>query len=156
MPGARGVFRHPRDEDLGIGLGVDSWRPEMMTTHEIGHFIAWSGLPGDGYDFKAATAPEALTKVMRAIWASKAFASLRRLPKDARREMMPPPEVFARAYAQWIAWRSGDKGMLDQVDRALASSVPRRNLLQWRYADFLPIAEALDTLFEGMGWLAKR
>ena len=46
--------------------------------------------------------------------------------------------------------------MLDQVDRALASDVRRRNFLQWDYEDFLPIAAALDRLFEDREWLTRR
>jgi len=134
-------------------MGKNSSWP--LTAHEVGHFIAWSGLPGDGYEFKTATAPAALTEVMRLIRASDTFKDLARLPTGDRSRMRRPKEVFARAYAQWVAWRSGNREMRAQVDRALRATVPTANLLQWDYEEFAPIAEAMDALFEDMGWLKR-
>jgi len=79
-----------------------------------------------------------------------------RLDAADRESMGEPEDLFARAYAQWIAWRSGSRQMRQQVDRALASRAPTRGLLQSGYEDFLPITEAMDELFESMGWLNRK
>ena len=70
--------------------------------------------------------------------------------------MMRSQKVFARAYAQWIAWRSGNRRMREQVDEALSSPVAGLRLLQWPYEEFAPIAEAMDALFKDLGWLTRR
>lgn len=62
-----------------------------------------------------------------------------------------PIEMFARAYAQYVAWRSGNRSMLAQIDGALA----RQNLWQWPYKEFLPFIYRFDTLFEEQGWLTR-
>ena len=64
-------------------------------------------------------------------------------------------ELFARAYAQYVAWRSGDPVMREQVDEILAA--PGKRLEHWPYEEFLPIVEAFDRLFEGkeLGWLTR-
>ena len=93
--------------------------------------------------------------VLERIRASTAYAALSDLPAPAQAEMELPQESFARAYARWIAWRSGDRRMRDRVDDALASTTQTRKLLEWGYEDFLPIAEAMDVLFEDMGWLTR-
>ena len=68
-----------------------------------------------------------------------------------------PQEMFARAYAQWVALKSGDRRMLDQLDARLADEDNLRIVLsQWPAAEFLPIARALDTLFERQGWVTER
>ena len=51
--------------------------------------------------------------------------------------------------------RSGNRRMREQIDLGLASPTVTRRLLQWDYVDFLPIAEALDSLFEERGWLVN-
>ena len=66
-------------------------------------------------------------------------------------------ELFARAYAQYIAWRSGDPVMREQLDTILADKGPEIRLEHWPYEEFLPIVEAFDRLFEGkeLGWLTR-
>lgn len=150
IPGIRGRFVHTG----GIDLGVDSRRPEMMTAHEIGHFIDWSALPGDGHASQRITTPS-MRALIRRIQASETWAVLQELPEEGRRRLSAPQELFARAYAQWIAMRSGNRRMREQIDRGLASLIVTRRLLQWDYEDFLPIAVALDMLFEERGWLVK-
>lgn len=148
---ARGSLRRRRSWPTAITLGRSSWRPEMMTAHEIGHFVDLAALPGEDYASRVEPTPE-VARVMRRIEDSAAYRAVQRLGQGA---MGDPEELFARAYAQWIAWRSGSTQMRQQVDRALASRVPARRLLQWGYGDFLPIAEAMDELFEAMGWLKR-
>ena len=72
------------------------------------------------------------------------------------RDLLTHREIFARAYSQWVAWRSGDQALLDAVDLKLRD--PRgefQRLRQWPYAEFLPLIWRLDSLFEGQGWLTR-
>ena len=64
-------------------------------------------------------------------------------------------EIFARAYAQYIFWRSGDQVMIEQLDAILADGDPTICLEHWPHEEFLPIVEAFDVLFEELGWLSR-
>ena len=64
-------------------------------------------------------------------------------------------ELWARSYAQYIAVRSGDAGMMAELRTEQAEqrrmAVPITT--QWQDADFVPIARAMDALFSALGWL---
>jgi len=60
-------------------------------------------------------------------------------------------EVFARAYSQYIAGKTGDIGMLDSVRKAVAD--PPHGFRHWKWTDFQPIMDAFDDLFRSRGWL---
>lgn len=64
-------------------------------------------------------------------------------------------ELWARSYAQYIAVRSGDAGMMAELRTEQAEqrrmAVPITT--QWQDADFAPIARAMDALFAALGWL---
>ena len=64
--------------------------------------------------------------------------------------------MWARAWAQYIAWRSGSIRLRRQMDRALTSPLLRCQLLQWDYEDWLPIAMAMDRVLSEAGWLTRR
>ena len=64
-------------------------------------------------------------------------------------------EMVARAYAQYVAWRSGDAALLSQIDDDLGADSALVSLRQWPYAEFLPIALQFDMLFERVGWLTR-
>ena len=57
-------------------------------------------------------------------------------------------ETFSRAYAQYIAWRGGDRGIMRQVNMAVGTSAR-----QWGHNEFVPVAEAMDRLFLAQGWI---
>ena len=61
------------------------------------------------------------------------------------------PDAFARAYAQWIAVRSGSAAMRGEIDLILSG---RAGTVQqvWGHDDFLPVAAAFDRLFTSWGW----
>lgn len=76
--------------------------------------------------------------------------------------LLKPPELFARAYFQWIATESGDNDLLEQLRGTLQALPAGFTLLQgelpdypvhWTDEDFRPIAEALRRLFEARGLL---
>ncbi len=60
-------------------------------------------------------------------------------------------EAFARAYAQWIAVRSGSAAMRGELDLILGGRAGSP-LQYWGHDDFLPVAAAFDRLFTSWGW----
>ena len=69
--------------------------------------------------------------------------------------LLRPGEMFARAYAQYIAWRSADDALFERLDSVLTHDDPRWRLRQWPYAQYLPLVKRFDTLFESLGWLTR-
>ena len=67
--------------------------------------------------------------------------------------MLRPQETFARAYAQWIAWKTGDRRILAQLDDRITATGRRMRLRQWPLDEWLSIAPAMDRLFAAAGWL---
>ena len=64
-----------------------------------------------------------------------------------------PQELFAGAHAQCIAWRSGSRRMREELDSVLGWDQHRRQ--QWPHNEFVPIAGAMDRLFEAAGSLVR-
>ena len=66
---------------------------------------------------------------------------------------MKPHELWARAYSQYIATRSGDKYMKMELDRLREDKL--YNGGQWSDKDFEPIAKAIDDMFTDLGWISS-
>ena len=129
---------------------------ELTATHEIGHFLDHKGLPGKGLTSEN---PEerALRSLLKTVDASPEIQQLRNLPLDKNRHrdyLLEKSEIFARAYSQYIAVKSGDKKMLGQVDDVILKSKSEYDRLsQWEPESFIPIQQEMDILFKEMGWL---
>ena len=138
-----------------IGVDPADSTPELSLAHEVGHQLGWL-LRGEGADMADLLAVMNDTKQSR---------RLRDVAEDAGQtdllalldeiDDIDDREKFARAYAQYIAWRSGDETLLSQIDAALADDLYIASLRQWPYAEFLPIALQFDMLFERVGWLKR-
>lgn len=143
--------------------------PELSLAHEIGHFLDHSGLPSGGSAtgprrYFASTKPawrrmQLLMRTIRRTPTYQTIAAVARVPGvpgvTRWKYLRHRNEIFARAYAQYVAWRSGDPVMREQLDAIL--SHPKRRFEHWPYEEFLPIVEAFDRLFEGkeLGWLTR-
>ncbi len=75
------------------------------------------------------------------------------IPSAAKRSIIRPRENFARAYAQYIALRSGNETMIRQIDETNKFTKSGGMPLQWEWDDFEPIARGFDRLFKKKGWL---
>lgn len=63
-------------------------------------------------------------------------------------------EAWARAYAQYIATKSGNAAMLAELNAARNRIVDGRYFAtQWADEDFEPIMDAIDELFQSQGWI---
>lgn len=146
--GSLGAFAHRGSEALQIGIKPNGTWPAMSTAHEIGHFIDFGAL-GKAGKFASAEHPD-LADFRAAVQASAAVKTIReRNPGDAD-YLLKPTELWARAYAQYIATRSGDATLAAQLDLIRGGRSPWR---QWSAEDFKPIAEAIDALFRKKGWI---
>ena len=134
--------------------------PELALAHEIGHFLDNRGLPGPFFESNKPTVRK-MRLLMRTIRRS---ATYQEIAKAARaggvgttywRYLRHRNEIFARAYAQYIAWRSGSPVLREQIDAILDSNDDDVKVVQWPYEEFLPIVEAFDVLFEELGWLTR-
>lgn len=76
------------------------------------------------------------------------------------RYLLRRDETFARAYAQWIALRSGDPDAVLDVEAFQEGGVSQHRTgywygAQWAWRDFAAIAEAMDELFAAYGLLLE-
>jgi hypothetical protein len=145
------IVLNPMTPDVGFTL-----------LHEIGHLIdhqLLSGRPGLlGHrtrtlaEWRAAvTATETYTE-LEAFSRSREAQPLS-LPSgtSARahvRYLLQDDEVFARCYSQFIAVRSGNQEIFDELTRAQGIALYE----QWSDGDFRPVEEALERAIEAVGW----
>ncbi len=97
-----------------------------------------------------------MNKVMDAIDQSKSIQELKNLPAGGNRNYyLDKNERFARAYAQYILYKTADPKLRAQLNEILQSGSKMYQLSQWSDDDFVPIAQAMDDLFGEMGWIKK-
>jgi len=141
-----------------------SW-PELTFVHEAGHFLDHQGIGASG-TMESAVVGGALADVMAAINASSAVRGLRGFKVDRTLDpvvarditayigyLLKGPELWARAYAQWITLRSGDPVLRRQLEAAVNSGRGRGVMRQWDDDDFEAIADAIDEAVRRLGWL---
>lgn len=154
---------------LGIAIRPGGDHPEMTIAHEFGHFLELFGLDGHNNgrrDWKNLPASDPMRAFKAAVSGSRAarelvaIASSRsvtvggvaaRVDGKYARYLLDWKELWARAYAQWAATRSGDPAMLRQLEALRDPARSPYHHRQWADDDFAPIASAIDDLFRGMG-----
>lgn len=149
-PGAQGHFTAVPFE---IRINPNAIGKSLTTVHEFGHYL-------DYQDFGGTTmmaSRHALTAEWQAFRTAVASSpEMREILSDAIDQLSPtrdhatyllkPEETFARAYAQWIALKSGSKTL--KKDLARFRKLPGVDAhRQWSDENFAPIADALDALF---------
>lgn len=134
----------------------------LTQVHELGHAIDYRHF-GGGQDVhtRGAVRPRPSARVpgrapggmedwWDAVTSSRAVQSLPSVnaPAAYRQYLLLSEELWARAYAQWIALRSGDATLMDEINAIRSGrSHGRVPASQWEDDDFEPIARALDELF---------
>jgi hypothetical protein len=146
--GNLGEFVHRGSEAVQIGIKPDGSWPALTTAHELGHFLDHQVL-GTGGKWGSANS-EALAAFRAAVEGSETVKTIQALPESIGAYWLTKHELWARAYAQYVATRSGDATLLAQLEKARGGLQPWR---QWSDADFKPIAEAIDALFREKGWI---
>jgi SPP1 gp7 family putative phage head morphogenesis protein len=133
----------------GIGIRLSGPWPRLTAAHEVAHFIDHRVLDQDGR--MASDTSPVLAALIEAADRSAAIQWIKSspLPLKRRAYFLQRHEIFARAYAQWIALRSGDADLLADLKRLREGSESWR---QWTDEDFEPVAAELDALFIKKGW----
>jgi hypothetical protein len=161
--------RHGHPVSMALG------RSPLMASvfaHEWGHYLdlAILGSPGTR---ASVTRHEDVLPVTNAIYASRAPRLLQDLyragfspephpaqgitnvpiDKEYIRYSLKTQELWSRAYAQYLALRSGDATLRAEID-SLRDPTPGRVYrdLQWADDDFAPIADAFDDLLRRHLW----
>lgn len=144
--------------------------PAGAITHEYGHFLDHhlfgNGKPTLGGLGTMKRNPE-MKDLMVALNKSKAVTSLREKHKrntengdwghtQASTYLLMQPEIFARAYEQYIATRSGSPHIKESVRNMRESWGRHGYAAQWDDQDFAPIAREFDRVFERRGLLRVR
>ena len=142
--------------------------PHMTIAHETGHVLDYAGIPrtadqlGSQRDFRK---EELFKDFIKAVDESESIKTLRarefeekfgKYPLDQHHMayLLQDHEIWARAYSQWIALKSGDLDMFAELEHSTDSEEARRFIApQWTTEDFRPIAAALDNIFRKLGWL---
>jgi hypothetical protein len=130
--------------------------PALTTAHEVGHLLdlVAIGRPGD---FASVRPEAAMAGVLAAAEKSDAIAGLRAqlaattnaATANHLNYLLYPWEIFARAYAQFIAEKSASPLLQTQLQSALEAEKFR----QWTKEDFAPVADAINKMFQQLGWL---
>lgn len=152
-----GVYKYYPGPDRAkeIRLSNVGTHHELTLAHEIGHYLDHKGLPGKGFT-SSSKGFEPMDKVMTAIDQSKSIQGLKSLPPGKNRNYyLDKNEEFARAYSQYILYKTGDAKLRKQLNEILQSNSKMYQMSQWADDDFVPIAQAMDDLFGEMGWIKK-
>jgi hypothetical protein len=122
--------------------------PRLTTAHEVGHFIDHQamGKPGTwaseiSPDFDAFRKAAMDSDIVRQIKADP------RMPATRKAYLLSGKEIWARAYAQYIAEASNDPVLKAELLRAQALGAP-----QWRTDDFKAIFGEIEKLLIAKGW----
>jgi hypothetical protein len=148
----------------GLPLGIDVSRagrhPELTLVHEVGHFIDHQALGKKG---EFASEKSSLLEVWRKIVLATPTAKKLKLAATGKQiegqwargtpeeyaELLPLRELWARAYAQYIAAHSGNPALLAQLEVA---RVPLNGLRFWQDDEFEAIALAITTILTSKKW----
>ena len=125
----------------------------LTVLYEIGHLLDFAALPGEG--FSSQRPQSGLKRVMKQIRKSPEVQALQAIPGLDADYLLEAPELFSRAYAQYIVSRSGDPLLTLQLARLrLDSKGSGSEYEQWTHEHFLPIQAAFDRYFKELQWLS--
>ncbi len=127
--------------------------PVLTAVHETGHMLDLAVFGPAG--MFATKLPGAMSEVMAAIDRSAAVQALRQKLANTMNAhlaqhldyLLDPREMWARAYSQYVAVRSGYRPLRKELVKAIRAEADR----QWMPGDFRGIAEAIDGLLKAEG-----
>lgn len=158
--GSRSNKLGPRDRisyRRGDAGKIKGTNPELTLAHELGHWLDIRALPGRSYSSRR-RAPE-LDEWWQAVEASTHYNELidpnGTWALEWREYASKREELWARAYAQYIATESSHAGMKKQLANQQLIRHGNQFSTQWSDTDFEPIRAAMTKLFETLGWRAK-
>lgn len=157
-PGLQGRHIMPTDR---IDIGAEAMNARLTLAHEYGHHLDYA--LGDGRKATSGALTGPWRDLFTALNSSQEVERLRILrgsqsvPPELRRHityLLQRDELWARAYAQYIAQTSRDRTMIAGVQRMLAETSPLMSHRQWSVESFAPISAAIEAILREVGWLA--
>lgn len=149
-----------------ITVGEHGIHPELTLVHEIGHRIDVQGIPDvDGQRLEAIrnyVKTPILLEWKQAVDESPSIKQLKYLVRSGSlpqkddgyaRYLLNDYEIWARSYAQYIATRSGNTRLVEQVRKILALENQVLARRQWSDQFFEPIGKSIDRIFLKLGWV---
>lgn len=155
---------------VGIDMNGKGDQFELTLAHEVGHFLDQQAI-GQTKIFASRSEP-LLAGWRRVVQESQAVRTLRDMQEnpsayervvlggertytvrpDGRylNYLLSNEEIWARSYSQYIAERSGNTTMRQQVEIERGDTLYGQKL--WSDEDFAPIAAEFDRVFGGLGW----
>jgi len=141
------------------------WK-DLTVVHETGHFLDHCGI-GSPNDFETlsgsifknfitlAHKSKPIQEINKMITQGYMIVDGKRLNLnwaliERLMYLLQDQEVWARAYSQYIATKSGDTKLLRQVKKLREKSVLPS---LWDTDDFVPLLEEIDKIFKNLGWL---
>jgi len=157
------AYGYMRPKNSPFGRTVDElavrktgpW-PELTTVHEIGHMLDLEVIGAKG-SFATESLNPVIKEVLEVAKGSDSINELKTLLAGATSQrkidyygyLLGDAEIWARAYAQFIAEESSSLILKSQLERAIESDPFR----QWTKTDFAPISAAIKKMFSTLGWL---
>ena len=149
--------------------------PHLTMAHETGHFLDYGGIPRTKPTFAEERnwrAEELFNDFFNAIDASESIKTLKArttqttvqrikgtlastytLDQKHLEYLLQDNEIWARAYSQWIAYRSGQDDLLADLSHSMSRDFQKIYPTQWTESDFHAIGQAMDEIFRKLGWL---
>jgi hypothetical protein len=140
-----GAYRFRKREPIDIRVSARSGRVTLGFLHELGHFVDHQL----GYDPRDRVWPSAVHPTFSTWRAAAAMLGRRPFPggRSRRRYFESAHEVWARTYTQTVLMRSGDAGLLAQLEALHRADDP----FVWPDDELEPVALEVERVFERLG-----
>jgi hypothetical protein len=148
------------EQQRGIELSFNAPTIRLTTMHEVGHFLddalggfevysSWDTESHAGRVVAVAKQSRAVQELQSYIEQTTGQFSIERAIALNRLE---PVEIWARCFAQYIALRSGDSRLRQdiQIRREIETGILQNE--QWEWNDFESISLILDGTFYALNW----
>lgn len=147
------MHRFPDGSSAKLVLSSSSPHPLMTVAHEVGHWIHNDALGGTIHWDRADPDLRAVVETARStatIERVRTDFNEGKITMDDHNYYRDPREIWARAYAQYVAQKSGDEDMLKQLKGM------RTGMRQWPEDEFKPVFEKIDELLTKKGWRKEK
>lgn len=163
--GSLGAYLVPEPEiDRGrVVFRSTSDMGQMASTviHEMGHHLSL-GMGVDRFHEEMAREGSALSDLMDTIIDSPTIKDLQQINRNAKAAgpsgsgiagftdyLLMPEEAFARAFAQYVTVRTGDKDLIGSLNKTLSDE--NDSLMQWPPSEYDAIHNAMDKYLSERG-----
>lgn len=141
---------------MGLAVNPKGPWPQLTMVHEAGHLLDLEAIGTKG-EFATAQGHGGMLKVLQAIESSATVRAMRSAAAldpddDAMLQLdylLDARELWARAYAQFVAKRSGSAVLARNLETMRAMDSRR----VWSVAEWAAIETAIEQLFQELGWL---